>query len=401
MRIGVDATSWSNMRGYGRFIRGLIPALISLASERHKFVLVVDRPSVGGFDFPPAAEVAIAETRIAPSVAAAHDGRRSIRDTLGLGRTSARLNLDAFFFPTVYTYFPTWIRGPIIVGFHDTIAETYPELLFPDGRGALLWRLKARLARAQADHVVTVSEHAKRLVTRRFRFSEDKVTVVGDAPDEGFVRLDRSDWDDQVLTRLGLTARDPYVAYLGGVNPHKNVPRLVEAMARVRQPEGEPPAKLVVVGNVESDVFTPGTAPVKEAISRTGLEERVIFTGFLSDRDVVHVLNRSRLLALPSLLEGFGLPAVEAAACGRPVVATEHSPLPQLLEGGGLFVDPFDVDSIATAISTLLCDAPLRERMGDEALRRAKLLSWNSSAKTLLDLIDRLLPQPGNGQSSA
>ena len=135
------------------------------------------------------------------------------------------------------------------------------------------------------------------------------------------------------------------------------------------------------------DNFTPGLERLRRAISEAGLDEAVVFTGFLEDEETRQLLAFGRALALPSLAEGFGLPAVEAAACGTPVVATRNSPLPELLDGGGLFVDPRDGEELTRALERILSDDRLQARLGARARERALQLSWKRSAEQFQELL--------------
>ena len=116
------------------------------------------------------------------------------------------------------------------------------------------------------------------------------------------------------------------------------------------------------------------------------LEDRVIFTGFLADEDLVVLLNMARVLVLPSLMEGFGLPAVEAAACGCPVIATNASPLEGLLGEAGIYIQPTE-DEIVRALDEVLSSAERRARMSEQALRAAQRLTWEHAARQMMNVI--------------
>jgi alpha-1,3-rhamnosyl/mannosyltransferase len=139
----------------------------------------------------------------------------------------------------------------------------------------------------------------------------------------------------------------------------------------------------VLVGTTSADNFHGVGSGINEAIAECGTSEYVRWTGYLPDTELRHLLTGTRALLLPSENEGFGLPAVEAAACGAPVVATTASPLPQLLEGGGFFIAPGDVDGLVTSMRALLDDAE-RERRGRIAHERAGRLTWRASARATL-----------------
>src|SRR4030095_10218896 len=143
---------------------------------------------------------------------------------------------------------------------------------------------------------------------------------------------------------------------------------------------------LLLVGAV-ADGFHQDVDAIQRAIRESGSDALVRWLGYRSDGELRHLHSGAVALALVSASEGFGLPAVEAARCGTPVVATTESPLPQILEGGGLFVKPGDVDAIEAALELLVTDETQRRAMGARALARAQALSWTRSARVTLDAL--------------
>ena len=154
MRIVVDGGAWSNQRGFGRFTRELVGALV--AHGRHQYTLVVDSQT-DATSLPAGLAVVRAALRHAPSHAAAADGYRGPFDLLRMSRTLASTPGEVLFFPCTYTYVPVFTAKRIVSGIHDTIAERYPALIFPSARARLFWTLKTRAALAQSARIVTVS----------------------------------------------------------------------------------------------------------------------------------------------------------------------------------------------------------------------------------------------------
>jgi glycosyltransferase involved in cell wall biosynthesis len=147
------------------------------------------------------------------------------------------------------------------------------------------------------------------------------------------------------------------------------------------------------VGDHEEDAFVSCYQDVSRLVDSLGLRSRVTFTGYLPDDDLVVLLNEATVLVLPSLTEGFGLPAVEAAACGCPVIATSESPLPELLGEGGRYFDPRDAQALERLLAEVLQSEELRERMRQAGISAARTLSWQSAARRLADLIEDGAPQ--------
>ena len=383
MHVGIDATCWQNTRGYGRHARSLLGALVRLdAANRYTFVMDSDE-STG---LPDGVEHRIVGAEAPTTMAASAEGHRSLAD---MGRMSWALSasdFDVVLFPTVYSYVPVWSRARRVTIIHDAIAEKYPHLTVPGLSARLLWKTKVSLARWQADVVVTVSDYSRRCLIDHFDMDPASVRVVGEASDRVFRELESPTLTPALRQRGVSTGRN--VAYLGGFNPHKNVETLVRAFARLASRPGLEDIQLVLVGDYERDVFYSRLDTLRSEIAGAGIEDRVVFTGFVPDDDLVVLLNTSTVLVLPSLMEGFGLPAVEAAACGCPVIATRESPLPELLGEGGLYFDPLDGRALEEALEQVLSSEALRAHMRQAGLAAAHRLTWEAAARQMLNVLE-------------
>lgn len=392
MRIAFDLTAWSSRRGYGRFTRGLVRAALA-APRNHELVLLTDEAGVAG-SLPPGGRHVVVDSAAPASHGLRAGRRRSLGSLRRLGRAVADARPDWLVFPSVYSYFPAPRGCRVVVGIHDTIPEDLPRLVFPHWRERARWRLKSWAARRRADALMTVSAHARDALVRRFGVAAGAIWVVEEAPDPLFRPLAPQELDAALATRLGLDGPEPIIGYVGGFNPHKNLVALVDAVAALRHRPLLGRLRLLLAGDLD-DPFTPGRQAVIDRADRLGLADAVRFTGHLTDAELVQMLNRISVLALPSLAEGFGLPAVEAAACGTPVVATRESPLPQLLAGGGRFVDPRRPDELERALAEILEDEPLRTELGHAARRQASRLSWERAAAAFFARLEAHAPAGG------
>lgn len=386
VRIGVDATCWANGRGYGRFARELMRAMTAIAPA-DEFLCFGDERAFEAFPHRTAniRPIVVSQSQ-SPTVAAAADGNRTPRDMLRLTRAVWRARPDVFFSPSVYTYFPLPPRLPAVVTIHDTIAERFPDLTLPNAKARVFWRAKVGLAIRQARIVLTVSDYSARSIAEVLDVPADRIRVAEEAPASDYRPRNTADISAAAL-RVGIPAGASWFTYVGGFNPHKRLDVIVEAHARIVNELGSAAPLLILVGSNQGDVFLGEAARIEAMIESLGTRSLVRWPGFVPDEELARLHSGALGALLVSECEGFGLPAVEAAACGTPVIATTESPLPELLAGGGIFVRPGDVDAVAEALRRLAGDRILRDTLGREALARAKKLTWSSCASAALDAI--------------
>jgi glycosyltransferase involved in cell wall biosynthesis len=383
LHIAVEATCWHNQRGYGRHARALLTELVALGSHRYTFVTDGQASDIT-LD---TVEVRTVRNRTASRDALRAGGRRSIGDMARMSRALSASEFDVVLFPSIFSYVPVISGARKIVFQHDVIAETFPKLTTPSLAARTFWKMKCWLAQKQADRMVTVSEYSRRTIARLLGWTPSRLAVVGEAPAEVFQPLA----DPQpfgALETLGIHWNRPMLVYVGGFSPHKNLLGLARAFAGLRREERFAGLQLVLVGETKSETFLSCLRELREECERLGIGGRVVFTGYLPDGELAVLLNRATALVLPSLMEGFGLPAVEAAACGCPVIATRESPLPELLGEGGVYVDPRDGAALANAMRLVAGDEALRLRMRKRGLEAAGRLSWPAHAADLLELIE-------------
>jgi glycosyltransferase involved in cell wall biosynthesis len=245
------------------------------------------------------------------------------------------------------------------------------------------------MARLQADAIVTVSEYSKDRLRDKFNIPGERIHVVGEASDPIFQKYEEPNWSTR-LEDVGINKDERYFIYVGGFGPHKNISTLISVFGKLVSNPQYADVKLILVGEYLNEVFFSESRSLQSQIQELSLDESVIFTGYLPDGDLVKILNRAQGLVLPSLMEGFGLPAVEAAACGCPVIATIASPLPSLLGKAGIYIDPLDQQELLNALVSLLDSKQLREQMGVLGLQSAAALTWDKAAIQFKSIIDDL-----------
>ncbi|MGH2460603.1 MAG: glycosyltransferase family 4 protein [Chloroflexota bacterium] len=405
MRIGIDLSCWSNDRGYGRYTRNLVNALLA-AGGKHTYVGFSDRATARKRVFPAGLRLVTVATSQAPTEAATAYGRRRVSDLWRMAWAVLRADVDLMFFPSSYSYFPILPRTRCVIVVHDAIAERWPKLIFPTRSGRLAWTVKSRLACWQADRVITVSSDAANAIQTHLGVSIRRLRVIYEAADPVFGTVGASaEGERAVRQRYGIPPAARALLYVGGFSPHKNLESLVTAFARLvagpAEPESaDPPFHLVLAGETTREAFYSCYAALRDQIHRLGLDSRVTFTGFVPDADLVQLYRTAIALVLPSRDEGFGLPIVEAMACGTPVVASRGGALPELVGEAGILVDPDRTDEFANALRRVSEDAGRRVELRARGLRRASQLDWNAAAAELLRVFGELDPTAPVGQGT-
>ncbi len=292
--------------------------------------------------------------------------------------TDAHIDLlwgTTYFFPLALAKGP-WKR---VVTVHDLASRYYPEALEAPMLGQLN-RLEEHVA--VADRVLAVSETTKRDLVKFLNVAPGKIEVVYNGVSERFRRL------DGVPERVKLQYRLPerFLLFVGTVEPRKNLPRLIKAFDAAAR---KIPHALVIVGAKGWKA-----APMYRAITESPFRDRILFTGYVDDDDLPALYNLADVLVYPSLYEGFGIPVVEAMACGTPVMTSNGSALAEIADGAAVLVDPLDVGRIGEAIERVVGDEPLRADLRAKGFERAKHFSWDVAASQVVACFQALCGRP-------
>jgi len=389
MRIGVDACCWSNRRGFGRFTRELLQALVE-TDKKNEYLLFVDRYTAESCELPGAAKKIVVQTAAPPVQAASASGRRTLTDVWAFSREVLKHRLDLFFFPAVYSYFPIINRAKVVVTLHDTIAEHHPDLVFSNKRLRTFWNLKRAVAVHQANLILTVSEYSRQQLISELGLTKNRVRAISEAAHSRFKVLPRNGGGFELPSEYRVDTDSRYMLYVGGISPHKNLGALVSAFQRITSDAVFADVKLVLVGDYENDSFLSSYTDVKRKIDECQLGDKVVFTGYVPDQHLAILYNAAALLVLPSLEEGFGLPALEALACGTPVVCSNRGLLQNLLGDAARFFDPYNIEMMTAVLKSVLADETLRKAMHENAIRRASEFSWSQAAKDTLRIFEEV-----------
>jgi len=375
--VGIDATTWPNERGFGRFTRELVKALAARESG-FRYTLVFDQPPK--FEVPAGVDVLNADTAKGLTESVVGDGFRSTRYWWRMSSQVRRAKFDIFFFPAVYSYFPLLARVPCVICYHDATAERIPHLLFPTKLNHRLWQLKTALAKFQTNRAMTVSQSSAKDLEAILRIPKNKIDLVTEGADDIFRVIGDPFIPKAARKKYAIPQEADVLLALGGMNAHKNILGVLKAMPEIiaRRPN----VHLVVVGDTSGKGFWDNVPQLQEFVrTNLPLSEHVHFTGYASDADVAALLNSAAALVFPSLWEGFGLPALEALSCGVPVLSSDRGSLPEVVGTAGLFYDPLDTADITRTILRFFEEPGLRQKLTEAALPRAKKFSWARAAE--------------------
>jgi len=374
MRIAIDYTPAVHQRaGIGRYTRGLVQALTRLDTANQYTLLVLGKV---GAHFVPTGLPENFKLRFVP-----------ISDrwaTVLWYRLNLPLPVDVFtgrvdlFHGPSFTLPPSFV--PSLLTVHDLSFLRYPQGAHP---ALLAWLTKAvpRSLR-RACHVLADSESTRADLIELMRVPAGRITVIGAGVEERFQPVN----DPGTLTRIRARYQlpDRFVLSVSTLEPRKNFTGLIAAFNRLASVGGKPTTgdlHLVIAGGrgwLYDDILAAAeTSPVRE---------RIHLAGYVADEDLPALYSLATLFAFPSNYEGFGIPILEAMACGTPVVCADNSSLPEVAGDAALLVEATDADTLADAIRQLLIDTSLRETLIQRGYEQARKFTWEGAARRLLDV---------------
>ncbi len=386
MRVGVDATSWVNRRGFGRFTRNAVGRLVERDHDA-TYELVIDEKSSREALLPARCDVRRVPLGRSPTDAAAAGSSRSAVDLVRLSRAVRASRVDVFLFPSVYTYFPV-VSIPTVVGVHDAIAHDLPELTLGRRRDRVAWQLKERFAIRRATLIFTVSEASRAVLAARFGLERERIAVVPEAPDPVFAPRGPAEVA-AALAPLGVAPGEPYIlCAAGGISPHKSVETMLDAYSALASNANVDTPRLIVAGGLEGDdSYLSAATAIRSRITELGLDTRVLLPGFVPDETLACLYAGATVVVNPSLAEGFGLPAVEAAACGAPALLSDLPAHRETLGDAAIFFPPRDMATLSRELARLLGDPELRHLVASRCHKAVAPLTWDAAADRLQELV--------------
>ncbi len=366
MRITIDARMIENS-GIGRYIKNLLVRLPELEPSC-TFTAIVN--SNGLLPHASGGPVVKVLDRPIPIY--------TLSEQLFLPFETNRARPDLIHYPSFNM--PLINTRPVVVTIHDLVYYLFEDAC--PGRLAHLYaRTFFRIVTRAACRIIAISNHTKEDIVKHLGISPEKIDVTPMGVDDTYRPVEDEEFLKTVRERYSIKA--PFVLYVGTHHPRKNLLRLVHAFSRVKAAED---MNLVITGKVEKR-----RSLLYNTVKELGLEERVVFTGYVPERDLPALYTMAELFVFPSLYEGFGIPPIEAMACATPVVSSNTTSLPEVVGDAAVTVDPLDVDAIAGAMERVLSSRDLKDELVEKGLRRAALFRWEDTARKTIEVYKKVL----------
>lgn len=364
-------TAVNHFPGIGRYTSNLARALVPLLADDEKLILLHDPRQPSQWPLPaPTAHLQRISAPFSPfGLAQQWQIPRLIRP------------LHAHLYHSPYYLMPYRTGLPTLLTIYDFIPERYPQ--YTSWRARLLYRFFHQLALRSAQQVITISAATRADLLAHYRYPAGRVTPVPLAADPQF-QPQTATQQAAVRQRYNLPAQ--FVLYLGINKPHKNLVRLITAWASIYHNLPQP-VPLVIAGAWDERYVEPRTMAAHFNL----LGEGVHFLGPVDEADLPALYSAATLFVFPSLYEGFGLPVIEAMACGTAVLCADGSSLPEIAGEAALLFDATAEGEMATALQRLLTDAPLRQGLEVRSLAQARKFSWHYTAEATLALYRQMV----------
>ena len=387
MKIGIDVRpllSSTKNRGIGYYTANVLAEIIAQKDTNYQFVLY--KTKTGNLSD----KLKLRESDRFYGIPTLFHPRRGIRRfdpilspfwSRALKVTQPDLLHLTSFFEVYYLSLPSHVKT--VVTLHDLIPILFEKWCF-DNELAKQWYWSRLEQIKRCSKIITISSSAKKDIIKILEVPEEKVVVVYGGLDKRFQMMEK-DKVKRILVKHGI--HNPYFLSVGAPSRHKNVSRIFEAFKNYIKVSKNGSLKLVVVCKLlpfEREIW-------QKEIKKIGIAEKVILTNFVSDQEMPAFYNGAEMLLFPSLYEGFGLPILEAMACGIPVITSNVSSMPEVGGEAAFYVNPESVEGIARAVSEIMGNRGRREEMVKKGLEQVKKFTWEKAAKQTLEVYRQVL----------
>ncbi len=364
MKIGIDIREMEKgkMTGIGRYLKNLLD-YIAQEDQKNEYILFANQKT----EYTTTVKnikIRVIKGWFAP-----------FWDQVQLPRALKKDKINLFLSP--YYKKPFFTPCKSIITIHDLNPLFLPPISMKGWfKNRLYFRTLLKLSSRKVDRIITVSQYSKKDIVEYFRVPEEKIEVICHCVDERYRPISSN--SEEVTSKYGIDRK--FIFYFGNFNPHKNVKALIEAYYRLPQ-KTKDKYQLVLGGRRDRYCMS-----LEKMVKHLKIEERVVFTGFISEEDLPAIYSAAELFVFPSLREGFGLPPLEAMACGTPVITSNTTSLPEVVGEAGILVNPYNVDEIKAAIIEVLTNSTLRNDLIQKGLERSRRFTSEKTTKQILEV---------------
>ena len=371
MNIGIDARAarWYRGTGIGTYTYQLIYN-INLMDKINRYLLFL--PDENHSDLNPGDNIDIR--------AIAEDKKENFWEEIDIPNILKDTGIDVYLVPQNGIGLPKEKKCPFIITLHDVIPYRMPETVGP--QYMKIYEKEIPEIIPMTDAIITVSNYSREDIANSLNYPLDKIFVTPLAAEDIYFPRNKSVCREFIGKNYGVN--DKFILYVGGFSPRKNIKGLIQAFSLIKSKLREP-FKLVILGKKGRSYYD-----YRDTAYELGLKDDVIFTGYVPVEELPIFYNAAHVFCYPSFYEGFGLPPLEAMACGTPTIASNVTSIPEVLGDDAVYIDPRDVYDISKKLLTLIEDKDFHLQMSFRGLRRSSMYSWKRTAVETIQVLTKL-----------
>lgn len=371
MNIGIDARAarWYRGTGIGTYTYQLIYN-INLMDKINRYLLFLPDENVS--DLNPGDNIDFRTI--------AEDKKENFWEEIDIPNILNDTGIDAYLVPQNGIGLPREKKCPFIITLHDVIPYRMPDTVGPQYMQIYSREIPEIIP--MTDAIITVSDYSKKDIARSLNYPMDRIFVTHLAAEDIYFPQNKSLCREFVSKKYGINNK--FILYVGGFSPRKNIKGLIQAFSLIKHKLKEP-FNLVILGKKGRSYYD-----YRDTAYELGLKDDVIFTGYVPVEELPLFYNAAHIFCYPSFYEGFGLPPLEAMACGTPTIASNITSIPEVLGDDAVYINPQDVHDISDKLLSLIEDEALRLQISFKGLRRSSMYSWKRTAVETIQVLTKL-----------
>ncbi|HEY5562000.1 MAG TPA: glycosyltransferase family 1 protein [Clostridiaceae bacterium] len=372
MKIGIDgrASQWYRGTGIGTYSYQLINS-IRTTDKENDYLLFMSKDR--------REDISLSENISINEITKNIDN--NFWDEVNMPNILKNKEIDLYHVPQNGIGLPKEKNCSFVITLHDVIPFKMPETVGEKYLKIFLEEVPKIIP--LCDGIITVSNFSKNDIAETFNYPKEKIHVTYLASEDIYHPLNKEKCKSFIKENYSIAPN--FLLYIGGFSPRKNILGLIEAFSKVNQ-TFDKELKLVIVGKLGKsyDIY-------KERAEKLGVADSVIFTGFIPITDLPYFYNACEIFVYPSFYEGFGLPPIEAMACGTPVITSSITSIPEVVENAAILIDPHDINALSESIIMCLSDSDLRKTLIQRGLLKTSKLSWKETAKQTVEIYKKIM----------